>query len=121
MDGSRVQAVTEVATSGNVNQTARNANNSVQNIAIGSVENTGGVISTRALVTGNLNQSVDGGRANQTINLGSVRNSNGNITTDVVVTGRVSQSVLGSNDGNQRVLVGGVEGAQQAGSVVNDQ
>ncbi|MFY8041622.1 MAG: hypothetical protein ACOVOD_01730, partial [Rhodoferax sp.] len=81
-----------------------------QVLSVGSSENTGATVTTRALFTGNVTQAAGAGSTSQTINLGSVRNGgSGNITTDVQVTGDISQTATGAGQ-RQKVIVGGVEG-----------
>ncbi|WP_227816014.1 hypothetical protein [Nitrogeniibacter aestuarii] len=112
VDGSRTQAITEVANSGDIIQTTNGASNAVQDVSIGSAENTGAVVTTRAEVTGAIGQFAgNSSNTRQSINLGSVRNADGGTAnTNVTVTGNVLQNAINANGGDQRVLVGGVEG-----------
>ena len=112
VDGSRTQAITEVVNSGDIIQTTNNASDARQDVSIGSAENTGAVVTTRAEVTGSIGQFAgNSSNIRQSVNLGSVRNTEGGFAnTNVTVTGNVLQNAINANGGDQRVLVGGVEG-----------
>jgi hypothetical protein len=105
------RARTDAIVTGDIAQTLNaNATSGNQLLTVGGASGTGGDVTTRAVLSGNVTQNAISAGSRQAINVGSVVGTRANARTDVVVSGNLSQFSNGAGQ-NQTILLGGVIGA----------